>query len=483
MRSIKQILSFCGSPNVRLAFLIAVLACTFFGQLGANLIKFFDDTYHVTMAHDFAVRGDIFGIQDTLLRTPYFEKPPFMLMLSSLGIKLFGATSFGARSFIAFYCLVSVMLGYVLLRRDAGERTAFAASLIAGTTFQILHFSRRVGFDGVLAASLYIAFLLFFFADRHRSYYLLFGAAIGIAVMTKGVSGIIPLAAVGIYCLALPNGRARLRDPFLYSSMITFLAVVLPWHIGMISRHGEVFVRTYFWERQLAYFLPGKGSGHGAQIMSADINFRKIGDTYWPYLPFLLYAVIDTIVRTVRRKHDGAFSLRWYAVIWIFVILGLYQLASIKRYAYVLPIYYGMAVLIAAGTTSWRFGKQIVIGFSIVAAGMAVAAFTPKWKDIDWSGWEEHRPIITELNRTKTPYALFPLFQIYVQPVMIYDGYAFHAPYFTNVRPGDLEAFYTNGGSIVMLDRRATNSLPYSIRRSMRVVFDSPIASIIARAR
>lgn len=481
MNTIQKIAAVITAPTVRLTFLILVIGCLFFNQLGANLIKYFDDTYHVAIVSDFAARGDILDIRDNLLGTSYHEKPPFMIVLSALGIKLFGATSFGARFFIALYCALAILLGYILLRRDTDEPLAFTATLIAATTLQILHFSRRVGFDGVLAATLYLAFLFFFFANRHRMYYLLFGAAIGLAAMAKGVSGIIPLAALGLYCLATPDGRARLRDPLLYASILPFLAVVLPWHIGMTLRHGDTFVRTYFWERQLAYFLPAKGPS-AVMKMKWDVNLRKIGDTYWPYLPFLIFAVGNTVYRAVRKKQDENTALRWYALVWIAVILGLYQMASIKRYAYVLPVYFGMAVLIAADLRSWRFGRQILIGFAAIAFGIAIVSFTPLWKDVDWSGWESHKPIIEELNKAKTPYTIFPLFKIYEQAVMFYDGYSFHAPYYTNVHSSGLIAFFSNGGRIVMLTPAETNALPLPIQRSMRILVDGKVVTLIERA-
>ncbi|MBI4976069.1 MAG: glycosyltransferase family 39 protein [Spirochaetes bacterium] len=448
--------------------LFAVLGLLFFNQIGNTLIKFFDDTFHITIIKDFALRGDILDLRDPFLGLMYFEKPPFMIVLSAAGLKLFGFNSFGAKIFIVLYCFLSLVIGYVVLRKHTSERTAILATIITGCAQQILHFSRRVGFDGVLAASLYIAFIFFYFAQERRWYYYMFGLTLGLAAMTKGVSGIIPVAALGMYLLVSPNGRARFRHPELYLSVIPFALVVAPWHIGMLMRHGDSFVTMYFWRRQMSYFLPGNMIVQNMPSWGWEVSAKKILENYWPALPLFIYGIYRTIRDIVTKRFDNISDLRLYALTWFAVIFAVYQAASVKRYAYILPVYGAMGVLAAASLAGRKYEKQVVIFFSVWALLLGIVSFTPLWKEMDGSGWEEHRPVLERLAKDGQPYALFPAYPGGV--TWLYNGYAFHAPSFTNVSADSLVPFYTSCGRIVL----ATNDialLPAPIRDNAVEVF------------
>jgi 4-amino-4-deoxy-L-arabinose transferase-like glycosyltransferase len=450
---------FFAKPRIVEALVFIMLFFIFFNRLGVEMLYIIDDTFHAGIVKRFVQSGDVFQLEKHI-GGAFFEKPPLWIILSSLGMKLFGFTTIGGKSVLTFYCFVSLLIGYYIIKRHNGIKAALLVTIIAGTTQQILFFSRRLGTDGVLAASLYIALLFFYYAHDKKRYYYGFGFFLGLAFMSKGVAALVPLAGIFIYMLSTQEGRARFRSAHLYFSILPFLVVVLPWHIGMYIIHENEFIQSYVWGRQLSYFFPDNVHS-GESGWGWETNLKKIIENYWPYLPFFLYAAYRLMADIAKKRwRDNAFDVRLYSFLWAIGIILIYQIASVKRYVYILPAYHAMA-LFTGVTMRLHDTRWIYRFFALTLAIFFIVSFTPLWDFMNRSIWEKHRPIIEKLSDDG---AHPPGFTIYPprkpgQLTWLYDGYFYYTSSFSNVdnsKPA-VRRFYDAGGAFVFETKKSND--------------------------
>jgi 4-amino-4-deoxy-L-arabinose transferase-like glycosyltransferase len=180
---------------------------------------------------------------------PWFEKPPLELWLTALSFKLFGVSEFTARliSAISGIALVGLIHTWLAVRRNA--LTAWLSTMILVATFGFLRAARVGEMDVLLSLGCTLALIGLAELARdaappsNRGWYVFF-AGFAIALMTKGAASVtLPLTLVSLFALQ-PALLRRLRLDFLLS-LALFLAAVLPWHLYMLHRLGNLFLANY----------------------------------------------------------------------------------------------------------------------------------------------------------------------------------------------------------------------------------------------
>lgn len=162
----------------------------------------------------------------------------------------------------------------------------------------------------------------------------LVGAASGLAFMTKGIFGTLPIIYLGISLLSAPSNSKKTlvrKLIVLLQAAIVFLLVAAPWHLFMIGSFGSRFVDEYFIYHQLARGATAL-EGHSASIfyhLILQLNplysgqlfvlivvfalsykrMRLFPERYRALLPIvLLYAITLILISIVQTK------LSWYGI-------------------------------------------------------------------------------------------------------------------------------------------------------------------------
>jgi 4-amino-4-deoxy-L-arabinose transferase-like glycosyltransferase len=339
--------------TARSAALWCLLAVIWFGTLGIRPLYKADESRYAEISREMVASGD--WVTPRLNAFKYFEKPPLQYWATAALFCVFGEKDWVARLWTALIGFAGIALTF-----HAGNRLfaapvgAYAAALLAGSPLYVL-----LGQVNTLdmSVSVFLSAALFAFALGHM---LLFWAACALAVLSKGLIGIVlPLGAIAFYVLAKREwSMARRMRPLAGGAL--FLAITAPWFIAVSMANGE-FAHFFFIQEHFQRF-------------TTQMHHRV--QPAWYFVPVLLAGFAPWLVPlgralyTAIRARTDAEILLWC---WVLVVFGFFSASGSKLPAYVLPVFPALAVLAAraldARTLKWQ---SIAIIPVALGAGLAI---------------------------------------------------------------------------------------------------------------
>ena len=322
---------------------LAVIFCIPFLQyLGRLPLIDPDEGRYAEIPREMLELGDL--ITPTLNYVKYLEKPPLLYWLNAASIKLFGTSEFAARLPSALCGLATVLATYLIARVLYDRRTALISAIILGTSAGFVLQSRIILTDTLLTFCLTTALGAFIVAaqqERRRGSALpwyLFYLFCALAVLAKGLIGIVFPAAIIFLYLLLSRRWKLLAEMRLGTGLLLFLAVTVPWFVAVSLRNPE-FVNFFFIHEHFERFT---STVHG--------RYQPV----WFFLPVLLgtmlpwsFFIPGSLSRAWRERRHESGSPGLYLLIWIIVIFLFFSKSGSKLVPYILPIFPPLAILIA----------------------------------------------------------------------------------------------------------------------------------------
>ncbi|MGA7158465.1 MAG: glycosyltransferase family 39 protein, partial [Acidobacteriaceae bacterium] len=275
----------------------ALAALVILTLLGHNRLTDWDEGIYAQVSREMLQSGWLIPHWNTLV---WIDKPPLTYWITALFFRLFGVSEFTARlgSALSAITLVTVLHAWLLratnrlttnretapltddpqvprpfragshsssrkggfspwgppLPRTARPQllTAWLSTFILLSTFGFLHVARVGETDTLLSLGSFLALIGLAnllqpseqpsTAPTHGWY--LFWTGFAIALMSKGAASGTLLFTLLALLLLDANLRRRARAHFFYGFLL-FLALTLPWHLYMLHRFGQVFVKQY----------------------------------------------------------------------------------------------------------------------------------------------------------------------------------------------------------------------------------------------
>ncbi len=313
-----------------------------------------------------ALSGD--WITPRLNDLKYFEKPPLQYWATAAAFRLFGDSHWGARWWPATTTFACVLLMFWTGRRLYGEEVGLAAAATLGGCTGFIINSHLNTLDGGLAAFLTIALLGFLLAQHsgatpreNRHWMLVVWAALALAVLSKGLIGVVlPGAALTLYLLVERDWR-RLTRLHLGKGLALFLLIAAPWFIA-VSLVNDEFARFFFIHEHFDRFLT---SGHRREgAWHYFIPILLIG--MMPWLPFIALRLRDGW----RRNSDpGTLQPLRLLLIWAGFIFLFFSVSHSKLPSYILPVF--PALTLFAAVEMQRMSPETLsrLAWGLAAAG------------------------------------------------------------------------------------------------------------------
>lgn len=367
-----------GRLELRDLIILTILICFFFTfMLGNRPLSVPDEGRYVEIPREMAVTGDY--LTPRLNNVKYFEKPVFFYWLEAFSIKLFGLNEFTLRLWPALFALFGCLAVAVAGARLFGRLTGLLSAAILATSLLYYGLGRAIILDMPVSILLTLALLSFLIGTheapglRRRLYLWSFYAFAALAVLTKGLIGIIiPGMVVGAWIVLLGEWR-MLKTLYIPSGLALFLLIAAPWHI-LVARANPEFYQFYFIHEHFQRFLT---KIHGRyQPFWYFIPIVLLG--LFPWSAFLFQAIKHSVPSTWRERHehrDALFLMLWAGLVFLF-----FSASSSKLVPYILPIFPPLALLIGryfAGAWDSRDFPGLRPGYSIflVASLLLAAAF------------------------------------------------------------------------------------------------------------
>lgn len=325
--------------------LLVAFALVWFSNLEFRKLVSPDEGRYAEIGREMAVSGD--WITPRLNDLKYFEKPPLQYWATAAAFRLFGESNWGARWWPATTAFACVVLMFWSVRRWYGDAALAlaAAAALGGCTGFIIN-SHINTLDAGLAAFLTVALLSFLLAQQpgatataNRNGMLAVWAAMALAVLSKGLIGIVlPGAVLAIYVMVERDWRLLTRL-HLGKGLILFLAITVPWFVA-VSLANDEFARFFFVHEHFARFLTKVHRREGA---------------WWYFIPILLFGAMPwTPYIAVRLRQGwrregerGTLQPRRLLLIWTGFIFLFFSVSHSKLPSYILPVFPALALLAA----------------------------------------------------------------------------------------------------------------------------------------
>ncbi len=286
----------------------------------------------------------------------YNQKPP----LHFWSIAVFGALRGGvdevaARLPSALAGIGTLVLVFLLGRRLFDDRTAWLAVLVFGSSARLLWQGRTGQIDMQLV--FWVTLAMYFFVRGHLAqdprWYPWFFVACGFGGLAKGPVGLLPpLLSIIAYLLATGQ-RHELKRLRIGRGLWIWVGIMCLWLLPAALTAGFDYLRYLVVDQNLGRYA--RPSGHHRPFY---YFLTVIPGDFFPWSFFLPTALIlgwRRVRSTAERAVQGEFWLggsarRGYllCLCWMVVTVVFFSLSPGKRTVYVLTMYPGMSLLVAA---------------------------------------------------------------------------------------------------------------------------------------
>jgi 4-amino-4-deoxy-L-arabinose transferase-like glycosyltransferase len=370
--------------TARALLLILLLAVVWFGPLDYRALIKSDEGRYAEIAREMHVTGD--WTTPRLNGLKYFEKPALQYWATAAAYGVFGESEFAARLWPALTGFLTILFAGFAARRVFGDVYALPVAAVLASALWWNGMSHINSLDAGVASFLAMAVFALLLAQRdgigrnaERNWMLACWAAMALAVLSKGLIGLIlPGGALVAYTL-LARDWALWRRLHIVPGLVLFLAIAAPWFVA-VTRANPEFFHFFFIHEHFERFLT---------------TTHRRGAPWWYFVPVLLASVLPwlpalpgAVAAAVRRgAQRNGFRPALLALVWAVVIFLFFSASSSKLRSYILPLVPALALLIGLwlpGARRWLV--MTIAGFALAlgAAGVAIAPFGARFADEAW---------------------------------------------------------------------------------------------------
>jgi 4-amino-4-deoxy-L-arabinose transferase-like glycosyltransferase len=353
--------------------LLAAFAVVWLYMLGVRTLVPPDEGRYAEMAREMLVTGD--WITTRLNGIKYFEKPPLQTWMNAATFAVFGLGEWQARLWTGLCGLGGVVLTGYAGRRVFGARGGFYAALVLGSSLFWVASGQIDSLDMGLSGMMTIALCGLLIAQRdgatpaqNRHWMLVCWAGMALAVLAKGLIGLVLPGAVLVLYSALARDLAIWQRLHLAKGLLLFFAIATPWfvlvalknpeqpHFFFVHEHWErFFLKTHHREGPWWYF------------------FMMLVPGMLPWLGVLPQALVNG----ARRERPATFQPKLLLLIWAVFIFVFFSYSSSKLPGYILPIFPALALLTGTYLENASRLNRIIAAALMVLIGVAGLAAIP----------------------------------------------------------------------------------------------------------
>lgn len=325
-----------------LLIILVLFAIAWFSMLEYRKLIKPDEGRYAEIPREMVVTGD--WLTPRLNGIKYFEKPALQYWTTAAAFTLFGEHHWTARLWSALTGFFGVLASFFVVRRLWGSTAALYAAAVLGSSLLWVMIGHVNTLD--MGVSFFLSGAIFAFVlaqgdqaspTESRNYMWLGWLALGLAVLSKGLIGLLlPVATLVVYSL-WQRDFSLWRRLHLLSGLALLLAVTAPWFIAVSIANPE-FARFFFIHEHFERFLT---KAHG--------RYQPI----WYFIPILLIGMLPWLIamfsmlRQVWRPDvHSRFQAQRFLLCWCLVVFGFFSLSSSKLASYILPLFPALAALI-----------------------------------------------------------------------------------------------------------------------------------------
>ncbi len=354
-----------------LSFVIGLL---FSFMLGSRAFWEPDEGRYVEIPREMVATGNY--VTPRLDGVIYLEKPVLFYWLESASIRLFGLNEWSMRLWPALLGLVGCIAVYLAGRQMYGRSAGLIAATVLSTNVLYYALARIITIDMPITALLSVSMLAFLLGTkepegtRRRFLMWTFYAFAALAILAKGLIGIVfPGMVIGAWIL-IRNDWRLLRSMYLPSGLVLLLAIAAPWHI-LVAHANPTFLHYYFIRQHFERYLTPVAHRYQPAWFFIPIALAGL----FPWTAFLFQALRRSLPASwsgLEKERDAL-----YLILWAGLILAFFSFSDSKLIPYILPIFPPLAILVGRYLSPAWYGDKVPglrTGlWTLLAASVAIA--------------------------------------------------------------------------------------------------------------
>lgn len=336
--------------NLHFKIIFIVYAIALLINIGSFGVVESSDARYAEIAREMFVSGDF--VHPNLLDVHHYHKPPLTYQITTLGYKLFGINTFGARFFLQIAILLQLILVYLLTNLlFKNNQTALWAVVIYMSYPIVLVSSRNLTTDTFLAT--FVLWSIYSWVKYRKSgliYYLyLFTISLGLGFLTKGpVIFIVPVVFILFF-----NRIEKTEISFSIHHVLAwllFLGIASSWFVYLSVQNTDFI--DYFLGRQTADRFSKNAFGRTEPFWYFLAFGPVIGLPWLILLPYL----VKNQIKLFTKKSIYIALLMGFLIPLVF-----FSISSSKRILYILPMFSLIAILTAQLFSKISFRRSRIL--------------------------------------------------------------------------------------------------------------------------
>jgi len=293
------------NEQFRLVFLTLFSLTVFFSKLGLNGLANYDDCFYAEEAKEILRTGDWLVLHYN--GAAAYNNAPFFMWLVALSYKIFGLSVYAAKFPSALMGFLTVFLIYYLGKTLFDSTQGFLAAFILSTTYPFFKYARHSMLDVTLAFFVTLSMTALVLALRKNpKFFWLWGASIGLAILTKSALGLFPLIITFLFLLLAGRWKTFINLHF-WGGVLTAVGIGGAWVASQYMVGGQDFINTH-----LKFIIMGKISDDRPEAWYAHLGFIKdLFTFYWPWIPVAIYGLFQIVRGDLKDWETTLLLLLW----------------------------------------------------------------------------------------------------------------------------------------------------------------------------
>jgi 4-amino-4-deoxy-L-arabinose transferase-like glycosyltransferase len=407
--------------------LALVLFLLWFAICGLRPLSVPDEGRYPEVAREMLQSGDY--VTPHLNGVAFLDKPILYYWLQTVSFRVLGVNNWSVRLMPVLFGVFGAVLVFMASWQLFNRRAAYLA--VAALVCNPLYFGASQYANMDLEVAIWVtATLILFLLGRQqvagswlrRCLSWLAYAAMGCGVLTKGLIGaVFPLLAIGVWVIVGWRWRELLHWN-LFSGIVIFLLVCLPWYLAVQQQNPEFF-HYFFIDQQFERFSSG---GFNNAV------------PFWFYAPVLLAGLLPWslwLLKALYNQCRCAFGknaidntdVRQLLLLWPALVFIFFSIPQSKIVGYILPVVPPLAMLLGDYLDRKLAQCGDVLGFwlkhlrAVATAGFVVSLLLilvipqiPRFEK------DSALPFVRELNVRMQPGDQMVLYREYAQDLPMY---------------------------------------------------------------
>lgn len=350
MTARKNFSSIISAVNANHRFHLAAITCLAALLLFANLhvggLSGYDDAFYAHEGRRMLESGDWWNVRFN--GNLNFEYPPLFIWLEAASFAALGISDFTAKFPSALLGLLIILLVF-LLAKELSE--SFWLPILSAWILMLSQYFMKYAMHAMTDVPFVFFFTLAVFAYvkalKKPNYFILFGIAVALGIMTRSAIGLIPLAVIFVH-LIVSKRFDLLRRPQFWTGFLLALAIPAAWYVPQYQAHGAPFLNEHF------AFITGKvASGKPFELVTFLRGLIEypylLVKLYEPWIWLMLFGLVVHIKRAIRGRDSTSALL----CLWVAFVIVPFSLAEAKVLRYVLAAFPAFSILAAAPLSGW----------------------------------------------------------------------------------------------------------------------------------